>query len=345
MPKDKSLIPRPATTLTTIEDQLVKDPRIKSPNSRRAYLADLAAFEAWRGQRPLSKLVVEEYAAKLQGLHRSPRGINRALAAIRWWARKASDLVTEDQTLSEAQRRRASEQALRAAAVRDVTGTRAQKGRHVAIGELAALMQACVADPSPAGVRDAAIIGLAWATGARVSELAALTLGQVLQVGEEEYDLTIQGKGDKVRALYVYNGAAVALADWLALRGAGQPVDPVFVPVNKGGALQLVPVARGRRRGGTVITPPGIGANALSKMLERRVVEAKLSQPTNWHDFRRSFAGNLLDSGADLVTVQKLMGHSSPVTTSAYDRRGDEVKRKAVRALHVPYQRRGELPQ
>jgi integrase/recombinase XerD len=43
-----------------------------------------------------------------------------------------------------------------------------------------------------------------------------------------------------------------------------------------------------------------------------------------------------LDNGNDLVTVQKLMGHASP-TTAAYDRRGDEVKRRASRSLHVPY--------
>jgi integrase/recombinase XerD len=332
--------PRLSAAISAIEQQLAIDPRLKSPNTRRAYLADLAAFERWRGGRAFTKLLLEEYAARLQALHRSPNGINRALAALRWWARKASDLAMEDQTLSESARRRLSEQALRAAEARDVTGTRKEKGRHVAAGELAALMQATASDPSHAGVRDGAIIALAWATGARVSELAGVTLGQVAQVGEDEYDLSIQGKGDKVRALYVYNGAAVALADWLAIRGTGAPLDPVFVPISKSGELQREPAARGLKTGGTILKPPSLGANALSKMLVRRALEAKLSQPLTWHDFRRSFAGNLLDSGADLVTVQKLMGHSSPVTTGAYDRRGDEVKRKAVRALHVPYTRR-----
>jgi site-specific recombinase XerD len=63
-------------------------------------------------------------------------------------------------------------------------------------------------------------------------------------------------------------------------------------------------------------------------------------KPLTWHDFRRSFAGNLLDNGHDLVTVQKLMGHVSPTTTSNYDRRGEEAKRRASRSLHVPHHRR-----
>jgi len=62
-----------------------------------------------------------------------------------------------------------------------------------------------------------------------------------------------------------------------------------------------------------------------------------------WSDFRRTFAGNLLDNGNDLVTVQKLMGHASPTTTANYDRRGEEVRRKASKTLHVPYQQRPGL--
>lgn len=63
------------------------------------------------------------------------------------------------------------------------------------------------------------------------------------------------------------------------------------------------------------------------------------ANPSPWHDFRRSCAGNLLDGGIDLATVQKLTGHSSPITTSDYDRRGEDVKKRAVRTLYVPYKR------
>jgi len=95
-------------------------------------------------------------------------------------------------------------------------------------------------------------------------------------------------------------------------------------------------------KGGKVLAGHGVSDEALAQMLAKRAEQAGLSESVTWHDFRRTFAGNLLDSGFDLVTVQKLMGHSSPMTTSNYDRRGDEVKRKASRSLHVPYHRRAK---
>ena len=183
-------------------------------------------------------------------------------------------------------------------------------------------MQACQADETPAGARDAAIIALAWATGARRSELAELQLSNFIKTADDEGDLTIHGKGDKTRTVYIYNGAAAALADWLTLRGNDD--GPLFYAVNKGGR---------------VIVGHGVSDEALAQMLGKRAEQAQVENIT-WHDFRRSFAGNLLDNGNDLVTVQKLMGHSSPTTTSNYDRRGDEIKRKASKSLHVPYHKR-----
>lgn len=328
-----------SNTLTTIARELQRDPKLKSENTRRGYRHDLGQFEAWRAGRPMTKLLVEAYTAELQSDRKSPNTINRTLAALRWWARRLSDLAIEDLSLTREARADISAQALRVAEIEDVTGQRLKKGREITDGELAALMTTCAADESAAGARDAALIALAWSTGMRRSELAGLLLADVKWTGDDEADITIRGKADKERKEFIYNGAASALADWLALRGKW--AGPLFVSINKSGK-----VGRGDRLTGVkglreaVSKGAGLSDEALAKMLSKRAAQAGITTPMTWHDFRRSFAGNLLDNGHDLVTVQKLMGHSSPVTTSNYDRRPDEAQRRAVRSLHVPYQRR-----
>jgi hypothetical protein len=78
-----------------IEREIERDPRLKSKHTKRGYKRDLAAFEEWRAGRPITKLLVEEYAAHLQEAGKSPSTINRTLASIRWWARRVADLAFE----------------------------------------------------------------------------------------------------------------------------------------------------------------------------------------------------------------------------------------------------------
>lgn len=97
---------------------------------------------------------------------------------------------------------------------------------------------------------------------------------------------------------------------------------PLFCPVLKSGAIRA-----GR----------GVSPEAMAQMLAGRARRAGIDKPLTWHDFRRTFAGNLLEAGHDLVTVQRLMGHATPATTALYDRRDESSRRRAVRSLHVPY--------
>ncbi len=153
-------------SLARIAQELARDPRLKSPNTRRGYLTDLAQFETWRAGRPMTKVLVEGYAAELEQAGRSPTTINRKLAAVRWWARRLADLAEDDLAMPSELKREIVKQATRVAAVGDVRGQRAPKGRHLAAGELMALLEVCVREGSPGGVRDAAVSRVGLGDGA-----------------------------------------------------------------------------------------------------------------------------------------------------------------------------------
>lgn len=206
----------------------------------------------------------------------------------------------------------------RARSVEGVKGETLPAGRNIQSGELAALMDACQSDQSPGGVRDAAIIGVLYVCGLRRAELVSLDLADY---DPDAGSLQVSGKGNKERLAYPTSGAAEALADWLTIRGP-EP-GALFWPVAKGGKLR----------------PRRMTTQAIWKRLKFRAQQAGVKDLSP-HDFRRTVAGDLLDAGADLVTVQKLLGHSDPKTTSRYDRRGERAKRKAAGLLHVPYRRR-----
>ena len=67
--------------------------------------------------------------------------------------------------------------------------------------------------------------------------------------------------------------------------------------------------------------------------------------PFTPHNLRRTFAGDLLHANVDIVTVQKLLGHSNPATTAGYDRRGARARQEAVKHIHVTYGNRTTKPQ
>lgn len=317
------LLPTTQTDVAFLSTEIDHDPRLKSPHTKKAYISDLQAFDLWRAGRRPTRLLVEEYASDLQRAGKSPETINRHLASIRWYARRLAKIAEDSVVLTpEEKENRASfiELAENMSRVEDVTGTRLQKGRHITPGELSALVSACKSDPAISSIRDLAMITLAWTTGLRREEITTLTLDDIeITDPGREATLRVHGKRDKIRIAYLYDNALQHLLNWSAIRG----LDPgfIFCPIRKNDKLSP------RQK---------LSGEAMRLILRKRVILSGIPDLT-WHDFRRSFAGNLLDNGQDLVTVQKLMGHSSPITTSNYDRRGDEVLRKAVRTLFVPF--------
>jgi len=202
--------------------------------------------------------------------------------------------------------------------VPNVKGETTPAGRSISSGELHALMDVCMADQSPAGPRDAAMIAILYSCGLRRAELVGLDLGDYDQ---ESGALAVRGKRNKERIAYAVNGTIDALADWLAIRGDAPGA--LFWAIRKGGHLQ-----RGQR-----LTSQG-AYHVLGKRAEQAGVK-ELSP----HDLRRTFVGDLLDAGADISTVQRLAGHANVQTTARYDRRPEAAKRRAAALLHVPYRR------
>lgn len=234
----------------------------------------------------------------------APASVNQALAAFKGVLKAAWRLeLLDDRDYNRAV---------------DVAGVKNQvppRGRAASIGEVRALLEVC-RDGTPLGVRDAALLALAYGTGLRRAEIVALDFGDF---NAETGELLVRcGKGAKSRTAYVAGGALAALEAWLEVRGECD--GPLLYPYNKGGCMAA-------RR---------LSAQTVRDLLGKRVKQAGL-QALSPHDLRRSFISELLEAGADLSVVQQLAGHASVATTTRYDRRGEKAKRKAVALLHVPF--------
>jgi site-specific recombinase XerD len=238
----------------------------------------------------------------------APSSANRMLSSLRGVLREAWNLELLP-----------AEEFHRAASIKAVRGSRLPAGRSLSAGEIRALFIGCAEDPRPAGVRDAAVIAVLYGAGVRRAELVQLDLSDYTPDTGAVRVRT--GKGNKERISYVQGMGCVAVQVWLEIRGTGP--GPLFNPVHRTGKIHL----------------RALREQSVYDMLRRRALQAGVP-PFSPHDLRRTYAGDLLDAGADISTVQKLLGHASVNTTQRYDRRGEATKRKAASLLHIPYTRR-----
>jgi len=205
----------------------------------------------------------------------------------------------------------------RAASVENIKSETLPIGRELSQGEISALMMACNNDRSSAGIRDATTIALLYSCGLRRAEIVGL---DILDFDSSTKRFLVRGKRRKERYVYLAEGATEALTDWLHIRGDSP--GPLLWPINKRGNII-------ERR---------LSTQAIYNILLKRGKEAQVNRFSP-HDMRRTFVSDLLDAGADISVVSKMAGHANVQTTARYDRRPEEVKRKASLLLHVPYQR------
>lgn len=195
-----------------------------------------------------------------------------------------------------------------------VKGTGKLRGRALTLDEIESLIESCHQQGNALGFRDAAIIAILRCGGIRRQEIVRLNLDDLnLKTGE----LTVnRGKGNKYRLVYLTDEAIAMIEDWLSKRG--NVPGALICPVNRGGNITIRHFAS--------------DGDGIYKLVKARAISAGVKHFSP-HDFRRTFCSDLLEFGEDVFTVQELAGHTSPVTTARYDKRGEGRKRRAVKHL------------
>ncbi len=280
--------------------------------------SSLSGHDAWQGV-PWEKLCAPVVRAVMARYAGSPATRNKMLAALKGVARTAWEMRLLD-----------TDELLRVRAIKGDAGSREVAGRYVPSGEVGALLRACADDRTAAGARDAAMIALAAATGARRAEIAGVLAENVTEPEPGRFEVRVIGKRNKERRLYVNANAALMLRDWFRVR---------FAP----GCNSTGPLFWAIRRGGRVQPDKGLSTAALDQMLRKRSGEANIAD-VDWHDLRRTLTSDLLDAGADIAVVAGILGHSQLSTTARYDRRGERAKIKASELVSLPYYSRAFAP-
>ncbi len=164
------------------------------------------------------------------------------------------------------------------------------------------------------GLRDKAILELPFSTGLRISEMCSLSIDDV-DLSREEF--SVRGKGDKVRVVFLSDTAKANLSEYLKKRKDLD--DALFVrygrKANDGGELRLAP-------------------RAVQRLLKRYAAVAGITRKVTPHVIRHSFATDLLSNGADLRSVQALLGHAHIGTTQVYTHVTDKHLREVHKKFH-----------
>jgi integrase/recombinase XerC len=300
-------LPEPfARALADYERHLVSE-RDLTPHTVRAYVGDLVSMlehAAMLGHSDVASLDVQtlrSWLAKQQVKGRARTTLARRATAVRvftaWAQRTGRSEADPGALLGSPRPHRTLPPAL----------------RHDEVGELLTAAATRADDGSPVGLRDVAILELLYATGIRVGELCGLDIDDV---DRERRVVRVFGKGRKERSVPFGQPADRAIHAWL-----NGPRAALAVP-GSGPALFLG--VRGRR----------IDQRAVRTLVHARLADVPGAPDLGPHGLRHTAATHLLEGGADLRTVQELLGHASLATTQIYTHVTTDRLRQAYRQAH-----------
>lgn len=167
-------------------------------------------------------------------------------------------------------------------------------------------------------LRDKAMLELFFSTGLRVSELVGLD--RDIDLSQDHF--SVRGKGEKVRIVFLSDDSKKYLTEYLAKR---TDVDPaMFISIGRGGEQSLHKRAESLR-----ITP-----RLVQRLVKQYAVKAGITKKVTPHVLRHSFATDLLENGADIRSVQALLGHSSITTTQIYTHVTDKKLQEVHKQFH-----------
>jgi integrase/recombinase XerD len=266
--------------------------RGRSANTLAAYRRDLTAYCLWlfetgRTLDAIRASDLDAYVGVLRARGLAPSSVKRATVAVRSLHRFRSD-----EGLS----------AIDPSAGIETPRVPAGLPKALTEAEVTALLDQVEGDTAIAR-RDRAILEVLYGTGARISEVCALSLGDVdLDAGV----LRLFGKGSKERVVPIGRWARVALASWLEEAGRGVLAPERFATRTDADAVFLN--ARGGR----------LGRQGAWAIVRKYGDAAGLGARLTPHVLRHSCATHMLDHGADIRAVQELLGHASIATTQVY---------------------------
>ncbi len=282
--------------------------RGRSTNTLSAYRRDLVRYQSHleRRRRTAGDAEIDDVVAfvhVLQGEGLAPSSITRTLVAVRGLHRfmVAEEIRPDDPAA-------------------DVEIPRVPRGlpKALTVGQVTALIDGVVGE-DPVARRDRAILETLYGTGARISELVGLSLGDL-----DLHDglVRVMGKGSKERIVPLGRHAAAALQGWLEPSGRGAMQPERWARRGDAEAIFL------NQRGGRLSRQGAWG------VVRSRGAVVGLHDELSPHVLRHSCATHMLDHGADIRTVQELLGHASISTTQIYTKVSTERLLAVYRAAH-----------